>query len=88
MHKPLIFINSSKCLVNFEKQPFLFCEFVKKIISQNYLLGVVSIYGPSFAQEVYDRKEMDLNIASDTQAIAEQVFFLFNNKFFSYPHHK
>lgn len=82
LRSAVTFINCSKCLVSYQDKPYLCSDFIRKIITSNYLAGVVSIYGPSFAHEVYDQKEMDLNIASENNEILEQIFFLFNNNFF------
>ncbi len=77
-NKP-IFINVSKGLDPETNNPLM--ETLKSIL-KNKVSGVASLIGPSFANEVINKKPTIINCVCNDQKISKEIISLFNCKFF------
>lgn len=80
MVKPVIIINVAK---GFHPETHeLLSEVIERVMDPEKLSGVVSLIGPSHAEEVVLRKPTTINAVSSDELLAEAVQVLFSNSYF------
>ncbi|CAH2762643.1 glycerol-3-phosphate dehydrogenase [Erysipelothrix amsterdamensis] len=80
LNHPVIIINVAKGLHPTTHE--LLDHVIKRVIDPNKLKGVVSLIGPSHAEEVVLRKITTINAVSDNPVLAEEIQVLFSNDYF------
>lgn len=77
---PVVIINVAKGLHPTTHE--LLDHVIKRVLDADKLQGVVSLIGPSHAEEVILRKITTINAVSDNQELAENIQQLFSNEYF------
>ncbi len=77
---PVIIINVAKGFHPVSHD--LLSEVIEKSIDESKRLGVVSLIGPSHAEEVVERKLTTVNSVCVNEAIAHEIQVLFSNQYF------
>lgn len=60
----------------------LLSEVIERVMDEDKLSGVISLIGPSHAEEVVLRKLTTINAVSDDELLAEMVQVIFSNSYF------